>query len=113
VFTQSKHVLQDFQKLKKMNAKVIQDLIEVVEHPIFNPANVQVDHNTHARLVRAVMDNMDVHDMKMEGDGEQDYRLIKRKVEAVLQELLACGLSTLCIQRVQERQRRSHPRRAR
>jgi hypothetical protein len=31
---------------------------------IFNPA-----HNMHDRLVRAGMDDMDVHDMKMEGEG--------------------------------------------
>jgi hypothetical protein len=34
------------------------------------------------------MDNMDVHDMKVEGDGEQDVRFFKHKAEAVLWELL-------------------------
>jgi hypothetical protein len=37
------------------------------------------------------MDDMDVHDMKVEGDGEQDVRFFKHKVEAVLWELLTDG----------------------
>jgi hypothetical protein len=40
-------------------------------------------------LVCAVMDYMDVHDIKVEGGGEQDIRFFKRKVEAVLLELFA------------------------
>jgi hypothetical protein len=57
----------------------------------FIPANVQVDHNMHDRLMCSVimMDDMDFHDMKMEGDGELDVRFFKNKVDAVLQELLA------------------------
>ena len=31
----------------------------------------------------------DIHDMWQEGDGEQDVRFFKRKVEVVLQELIA------------------------
>jgi hypothetical protein len=46
------------------------------------------------------MDNMDVHNMKVEGDGEQDVRFFKHKAEAVLREL-------------QKHKRRSHPRLAR
>ena len=38
----------------------------VLHNPIFNPADV--DHNMHDRLVCAVMDDMDVQDMKVEGD---------------------------------------------
>jgi uncharacterized protein YhfF len=74
-----------------MNAKVIRDLIQdVLNNPIFNPAtNIRVDHTMHNRLVCAVMDDMDVHHMKMEGDGKQNVRFFKRKVEAVLRELLA------------------------
>ena len=54
-----------------LNAKVIRNLIQDVMHnPIFNPANI--DHYMHDRLVRSVMDDTDVHDMKMEGNGEQD-----------------------------------------
>ena len=44
----------------------------------------------HQRLMRAVADGeMDIHDMRQEGDGEQDVRFFKRKVEIVLLELLA------------------------
>jgi hypothetical protein len=35
------------------------------------------------------MDDMDAHNMKVEGDDEQELRFFKRKVEAVLLELLA------------------------
>jgi hypothetical protein len=35
------------------------------------------------------MDYMDVHNIKVEGGGEQDIRFFKRKVEAVLLELFA------------------------
>jgi hypothetical protein len=58
-----------------------------MHNPIFNPAGV--DYNMHNRLVCAVMDEMDVHDMKVEGNGEQNIRFFKRKVEAVLWGLLA------------------------
>ena len=44
----------------------------------------------HERLMRAVADGeMDIHDMWQEGDGQQDVRFFKRKVEVVLRELLA------------------------
>ena len=59
-----------------MNATVVWDLIQDVLHNlIFNPTNV--DHNMYSRLMRAVMDKMDVHDMKVEGDGEQDVMFFK------------------------------------
>jgi hypothetical protein len=91
-FTPSERILQDFQQLKKMNlnAKVIRNLIQDVLHnSIFNPANV--DHYMHDRLVRSVMDDTDVHDTKTEGNGEQDVGFFKRKVEAMLRELLAAS----------------------
>jgi hypothetical protein len=51
-----------------------------------------VNHNMHDRPMRGVMEDMDVHDMKVEpveGDGEQDIWFFKHKVKAVLLELLA------------------------
>jgi hypothetical protein len=75
-------------KTEEDNATIVRDLIQDVLHnPIFNPANV--DHNMHDRHVCAVMDDMDVHNMKVEGDGEKDVRFFKHKLEAVLRELLA------------------------
>ena len=63
-----------------MNATVVWDLIQDVLHNlIFNPADI--DHNMHNRLMHAVMEKMDVHDMKVEGDGEQDVRFFKHKVK--------------------------------
>jgi hypothetical protein len=61
----------------------------MMHNPIFNPADI--DHNMHDRLISAVMDGMDVHDMKVDGDGEQseDIRFLKCKVDAVLWKLLA------------------------
>jgi hypothetical protein len=86
----SEGVLQDLQKLRKMNAKIVRYLIQdVLNNPIFNPANVQVDHNKHDRLMWAVMDDMDVHYMKMKSDGKQDVKFFKHKMVAVLQEQLA------------------------
>ena len=40
-------------------------------------------------LMCAVADEVDIHNMWQEGDGEQDVRFFKRKVEVVLRELLA------------------------
>jgi|LauGreDrversion4_2_1035121.scaffolds.fasta_scaffold647128_1 hypothetical protein len=88
-FTRSERILLDYQKLKKMNARDLKDLIQNVLHdPEFNAADV--DHNMHARLMKAVEDGqMDILDMWQEGDGQQDVRFFKRRVEVVLRELLA------------------------
>lgn len=88
-FTKSERILLDFQKLKKMKARDLKDLIQdVLKNPEFDPA--EVDHNMHERLMRAVEDGqMDILDMHQEGDGEQDVRFFKRRVEVVLRELLA------------------------
>jgi hypothetical protein len=51
----------------------------VLHNLIFNPADV--DHNKHNRLMLAVMDKMDVHDMKVEGDGEQDVLFFKHMMK--------------------------------
>jgi hypothetical protein len=79
----------DYQKLKRMSAQDIKDLIkDVLHNKQFDPCDV--DDNMHERLMRAVNDGeMDIHDMWQEGDGEQDVRFFKRKVEVVLRELIA------------------------
>lgn len=79
----------DYQKLKRMSARDLKDLIQDVLHnPEFNAD--EVDHNMHERLMRAVADGqMDILDMWQEGDGQQDVRFFKRRVEVVLRELLA------------------------
>ena len=88
-FTKSERILLDFQRLKRMNARDLKDLIQdVLKHSEFNAD--EVDHNMHERLMRAVEDRqMDILDMLQEGDGEQDVRFFKHKVEVVFRELLA------------------------
>ena len=89
-FTKSERILMDYQKLKRMSAQDIKDLIEDVLHNKDFDSDDEVDHNMHERLMRAVADGeMDIHDMWQEGDGQQDVRFFKRKVEVVLRELLA------------------------
>ena len=88
-FTKSERILMDYQKLKKMSAQDIKDLIQDVLHNKEFDID-EVDHNMHDRLMRAVADGeMDILDMWQEGDGVQDVRFFKRKVEVVLRELLA------------------------
>lgn len=78
----------DFQRLKAMSVTDLRDLIQnVLQNPEFN--SDEVDSDMHARLMRAVaIGEMDIHDMWVEGDGEQDVRFFKRKVETVLRELI-------------------------
>ena len=87
-FTSSERILMDFQKLKRMNAQDIKDLIQDVLHND-NFDSDEVDHNMHDRLMRAVADELEIHNMWQEGDGEQDVRFFKRNLEAVLRELVA------------------------
>ena len=88
-FTKSERILMDYQKLKKMSAQDIKDLIQDVLHNKEFDID-EVDHNMHERLMRAVADGeMDILDMWQEGDGVQDVRFFKRKVEVVLRELIA------------------------
>ena len=47
----------DFQKLKRMNAQDIKDLIQDVLH-IDKFDSDEVDHNMHDRLMRAVADEL-------------------------------------------------------
>ena len=92
VFTKSERILLDYQKLKRMSAADLKDLIQqVLKNPEFNID--EVDHNMHERLQRAI-DNgdIDVTDFWQEGDGEpgeQDVEFFCRKVEKVLRELLS------------------------
>lgn len=88
-FTRSERILLDHQKLKRMSAVDLRDLIrDVLHNPEFNAS--EVDHNMHERLMRAVEEGeMDILDMWQDGDGEQDVRFFKRRVEIVLRELLA------------------------
>jgi len=79
----------NFQKLKCMNVQDIKDLIQDVLHNQDFDSD-EVDHDMHERLMRAVADGeMDILDMWQEGDGEQDVKFYKRKVEGVLRELIA------------------------
>ena len=72
-----------------MSAQDIKDLIQEVLHNKDFDSD-EVDHDMHERLMRAVADGkMDIHNMWQEGDGEQDVRFFKRKVEVVLRELSA------------------------
>ena len=88
-FTRSERILLDHQNLKRMNAVDLRDLIrDVLHNPEFNAS--EVDHDMHERLMRAVEDGeMEIIDMWQDGDGAQDVRFFKRKVEIVLRELLA------------------------
>jgi hypothetical protein len=73
-FTRSERILLDHQKLKRMSAVDLRDLIrDVLHNPEFNAS--EVDHNMHERLMRAVEEGeMDILDMWQDGDGEQDVR---------------------------------------
>jgi hypothetical protein len=72
-----------------MSAQDIKDLIQEVLHNKDFDSD-EVDHDMHERLMCAVADGeMDIHNMWQEGDGEQDVRFFKRKVEVVLLELIA------------------------
>jgi len=88
-FTRSERILLDHQKLKRMSAVDLRDLIrDVLHNPEFNAG--EVDHDMHERLMRAVEEGeMEIIDMWQDGDGAQDVRFFKRKVEIVLRELLA------------------------
>ena len=61
-FTKSERILLDFQRMKRMNARDLKDLIQdVLKHSEFNAD--EVDHNMHERLMRAVEDGqMDILD---------------------------------------------------
>ena len=55
VFTKSERILLDYQKLKRMSAADLKDLIQqVLKNPEFNID--EVDHDMHERLQRAIDD---------------------------------------------------------
>ena len=90
LFTASERIMQDFAKDKKVNATFIKDLIQkVLDHPDFDPD--EVDHDMHERLMGVIEEEGDLQviDLKEDGDGEQDVRLFKRPAGKVLRELLA------------------------
>ena len=72
--------------MKRLNAQDIKDLISYV---LQNENFDRVDHNMQDRLrvMCAVADEMDVHEMWQEGDGKQDVKFFKLRIEAVLREL--------------------------
>ena len=74
---------------KKVDAMFIKDLIQkVLHHPDFDPDDV--DHDMHERLMAVIEEgDLEVIDLKKDGDGEQDVRLFKRPAGKVLRELLA------------------------
>ena len=60
----------------------------MLHHPDFDPDDV--DHDMHERLMAAIDEgDLEVIDLKEDGDGEQDVRLFKRPAGKVLRELLA------------------------
>ena len=89
LFTSSKRLVQELAQEKKVNATFIKDLIEkVLHHPDFDPA--EVDHDMHERLMGAIeQGDLEIIDLREEGDGDQDVRLFKRPADKVLRELLA------------------------
>jgi len=89
VFTKSERLLLDYQKVKRMTATDLKDLIQqVLKNPEFNID--EVDHDMHERLQRAIdKGDIDITDFWQEGDGHQDVKFFCRKVEQVLRELLS------------------------
>ena len=89
LFTASERIIQDFASEKKVDATFIKDLIQkVLHHPDFDPDDV--DHDMHERLMAAIEEgDLEVIDLKEDGDGNQDVRLFKRPAGKVLRELLS------------------------
>ena len=54
-FTKSERILMEYQKLKRMSAQDIKDLIQEVLHNKDFDSD-EVDHDMHERLMRAVAD---------------------------------------------------------
>ena len=87
LFTASERIIQDFASEKKVDATFIKDLIQkVLHHPDFDPDDV--DHDMHERLMAAIEEgDLEVIDLKEDGDGNQDVRLFKQPAGKVLREL--------------------------
>ena len=87
----------------------------MLHHPDFDPDDV--DHDMHERLMAAIeKGDLEVIDLKEDGDGNQEVRLFKLPAGKVLRELLAYprpGLAgrmpALCLQGIQGRKRSSNP----
>ena len=80
LFTASKRIIQEFASEKKADATFIKDLIQkVLHHPDFDPDNV--DHDMREWQMTAIEEgDLEVIDLKEDGDGNQDVRLFKRPV---------------------------------
>ena len=89
VFSLPASVLYKTSGEKKIDAMFIEDLIQkVLHHPDFDPDDV--DHDMHERLMAAIEEgDLQVIDLKEDGDGNQDVRLLKRPAGKVLRELLS------------------------
>ena len=89
LFTASERIIQSFASDKKVDTTFIKDLIQkVLHHPDFDPDDV--DHDMHERLMAAIEEgDLEVIDLKEDGDGNQDVRLFKRPAGKVLRELLS------------------------
>ena len=64
--------------MRKVEATFVKDLIQkVLHHPDFDPDDV--DHDMHERLMASIEEgDLEVIDLKEDGDGNQDVRLFKR-----------------------------------
>ena len=89
LFTASERIIQDFAREKKVDAMFVKDLIQkVLHHPDFDPDDV--DHDMRERQMTAIEEgDLEVIDLKEDGDGNQDVRLFKRPAGKVLRELLS------------------------
>ena len=86
----------------------------MLHHPDFDPDDV--DHDMHERLMAAIEEgDLEVIDLKEDGDGNQDVRLFKRPAGKVLRELLSDPRLAGCqnLKGIQGRKRSSNPWRAR
>ena len=83
LFTASERIIQDFASEKKFDALFIKDLIQkwytTQTVPDFDPDDV--DHDMHERQMTAIEEgNLEVIDLKEDGDCNQDVRLFKQPV---------------------------------
>ena len=116
LFTASERIIQDFASEKKVDATFIKDLIQkVLHHPDFDPDDV--DHDMHELLMAAIEEgDLEVIDLKEDGDGNQDVRLFKRPLPTSWQSAQgavvrskAGRVPALCLQGIQGRKRSSNP----
>ncbi len=74
VLSWSVRSLQDHVRKNNVNLTMLKDLMHrVLDHPDFNAASDELDHDVHERLLKAVEDgDIEVIDMWEEGVGYQD-----------------------------------------